>query len=194
MARHRRAAPAGDDIDGGHPRSAPRSGRSCVGDRSAASPAQRRTSSIGLLIMVSGMYGVLVEGRSWYSWVEQHAPIPSDALKRFSDAFVETGSRARVRHRRRGHAAVDRRDDRVPDPRRSIGARARNADADLLGDPRDRHGDRVGAGRGRARAHRSRRARRSRSPSIGVGRDRQHRQPRAAVADAAWSAPAADRT
>lgn len=46
---------------------------------------------IGLLIMVSGMYGVLVEGRSWYAWVEQHAPIPADALKRMSDAFVETG-------------------------------------------------------------------------------------------------------
>jgi len=46
---------------------------------------------IGVLIMVSGMYGVLVEGRSWYSWIEQHAPIPSDALHRFAAAFVETG-------------------------------------------------------------------------------------------------------
>jgi predicted PurR-regulated permease PerM len=46
---------------------------------------------VGLLIMVSGMFGVLVEGRSWYSWIEQHAPIPSDALHRFAAAFVETG-------------------------------------------------------------------------------------------------------
>ncbi len=47
--------------------------------------------AIGVLIMVSGMYGVLVEGRSWYSWIEQHAPIPADALQRFAAAFVETG-------------------------------------------------------------------------------------------------------
>ncbi len=46
---------------------------------------------VGLLIMVSGMYGVLVEGKTWYSWAEQHAPIPSDALRRFADAYVETG-------------------------------------------------------------------------------------------------------
>ncbi len=46
---------------------------------------------IGILIMVSGMWGVLVEGRSWYSWIEQHAPVPSDALHRFAAAFVETG-------------------------------------------------------------------------------------------------------
>jgi predicted PurR-regulated permease PerM len=46
---------------------------------------------VGMLIMVSGMYGVLVEGRTWYSWAEKHAPIPSDALHRFAAAFVETG-------------------------------------------------------------------------------------------------------
>ncbi len=46
---------------------------------------------IGVLIMVSGMFGVLVDGRSWYSWIEQHAPVPSDALHRFAAAFVETG-------------------------------------------------------------------------------------------------------
>lgn len=46
---------------------------------------------IGVLIMVSGMYGILVEGRTWYSWIEQHAPIPADALQRFAAAFVETG-------------------------------------------------------------------------------------------------------
>ncbi len=47
--------------------------------------------AIGILIMVSGMFGVLIDGRSWYSWVEQHAPIPADALHRFAAAFVETG-------------------------------------------------------------------------------------------------------
>lgn len=46
---------------------------------------------IGLLIMISGIYGVLTEGRGWYSWAEQHAPIPSDAFHRFAAAFVETG-------------------------------------------------------------------------------------------------------
>ena len=46
---------------------------------------------VGVLIMVSGMYGVLVEGRSWYAWAEQHAPVPADALNRFAAAFVETG-------------------------------------------------------------------------------------------------------
>lgn len=46
---------------------------------------------IGILIMVSGMYAVLVEGRAWYAWAEQHAPVPADALKRFADAYVETG-------------------------------------------------------------------------------------------------------
>jgi predicted PurR-regulated permease PerM len=46
---------------------------------------------IGLLIMISGIYGVLTEGRSWYSWAEQHAPIPSNAFHRFAAAFVETG-------------------------------------------------------------------------------------------------------
>ena len=46
---------------------------------------------IGLLIMVSGIYGVLVEGRTWYAWAERHAPIPADALNRFASAFVETG-------------------------------------------------------------------------------------------------------
>ena len=47
--------------------------------------------AIGTLIMVSGIYGVLVEGRTWYSWAEQHAPVPADAFHRFAAAFVETG-------------------------------------------------------------------------------------------------------
>jgi len=46
---------------------------------------------IGLLIMVTGIYGVLVEGRGWYGWAERHAPISTDSLHRFAAAFVETG-------------------------------------------------------------------------------------------------------
>jgi predicted PurR-regulated permease PerM len=46
---------------------------------------------IGLLILVTGMYGVLVEGRAWYAWAEAHAPVPASTLRRLADAFVETG-------------------------------------------------------------------------------------------------------
>jgi len=46
---------------------------------------------IGLLILVTGMYGVLVEGRAWYAWAEAHAPVPASSLRRLADAFVETG-------------------------------------------------------------------------------------------------------
>ena len=46
---------------------------------------------IGLLIFVSGMYAVLVEGRAWYAWIEQHAPVPASTVKRLAGAFVETG-------------------------------------------------------------------------------------------------------
>lgn len=46
---------------------------------------------IGMLIMVSGMYGVLVEGRGWYAWIEKHAPMPASSVQRFADAFRETG-------------------------------------------------------------------------------------------------------
>jgi predicted PurR-regulated permease PerM len=46
---------------------------------------------IGMLIMVSGMYGVLVEGRDWYAWIEKHAPMPASSVQRFADAFRETG-------------------------------------------------------------------------------------------------------
>lgn len=46
---------------------------------------------IGLLIMVTGMYGVLVDGRAWYAWAEDHAPISRGQFRRFGDAFVETG-------------------------------------------------------------------------------------------------------
>jgi predicted PurR-regulated permease PerM len=46
---------------------------------------------IGLLILVTGMYGMLVQGTSWYRWLEQHAPMSSENFRRFADAFVETG-------------------------------------------------------------------------------------------------------
>jgi predicted PurR-regulated permease PerM len=44
-----------------------------------------------LLILVTGMYGVLVEGRGWYAWIERHAPVTPAELKRLAAAFVETG-------------------------------------------------------------------------------------------------------
>lgn len=46
---------------------------------------------IGLLIFVSGIYGVLTEGKDWYAWIRQHAPISASSLDRFAAAFVETG-------------------------------------------------------------------------------------------------------
>jgi predicted PurR-regulated permease PerM len=46
---------------------------------------------IGLLILVSGIYGVLVEGEAWYAWAEQHAPMQPATLGRLAGAFVETG-------------------------------------------------------------------------------------------------------
>jgi predicted PurR-regulated permease PerM len=46
---------------------------------------------IGLLIMVTGMYGVLVSGAGWYAWIEEHGPIPPAHLARYCGAFIETG-------------------------------------------------------------------------------------------------------
>jgi len=46
---------------------------------------------IGLLVMVTGMYGVLVNGRGWYAWLEKHAPIAPAHLARYGAAFTETG-------------------------------------------------------------------------------------------------------
>ncbi len=47
--------------------------------------------AIGMLILISGIYGVLVEGRGWYAWVERHAPCSPSTVSRFAAAFVETG-------------------------------------------------------------------------------------------------------
>jgi predicted PurR-regulated permease PerM len=46
---------------------------------------------IGILVMVTGIYGVLVNGGSWYDWVAKHTPLSNGLLDRFSDAFMETG-------------------------------------------------------------------------------------------------------
>jgi predicted PurR-regulated permease PerM len=46
---------------------------------------------VGLLIMVTGMYGVLVEGPGWYQWLERHTPLVPAHFRRFGDAFMETG-------------------------------------------------------------------------------------------------------
>lgn len=46
---------------------------------------------VGLLIMVTGMFGVLVEGKDWYRWIERHTPLTSVHFARFRDAFLETG-------------------------------------------------------------------------------------------------------
>lgn len=46
---------------------------------------------VGLLVMVMGIYGVLVEGSAWYHWVERHTPLDERHFHRLRDAFMETG-------------------------------------------------------------------------------------------------------
>lgn len=46
---------------------------------------------IGLVVLLAGTYALLVEGRSWYAWAEDHAPMGPKAVRRFAAAFVETG-------------------------------------------------------------------------------------------------------
>lgn len=46
---------------------------------------------IGLLVMVTGIYGVLVFGPSWYAWCERHVPLDERHFRRLGDVFVETG-------------------------------------------------------------------------------------------------------
>jgi predicted PurR-regulated permease PerM len=46
---------------------------------------------IGLFVLLAGIYAMLVEGRRWYAWAEDHLPIGPQAWHRFSAAFVETG-------------------------------------------------------------------------------------------------------
>lgn len=46
---------------------------------------------IGVVVLLAGTYALLVEGRSWYAWAEDHAPMGPKAVRRFAAAFVETG-------------------------------------------------------------------------------------------------------
>ena len=46
---------------------------------------------IGLVIAIAGTFAVLVDGETWYAWIERHAPISPSALRRLADAFEETG-------------------------------------------------------------------------------------------------------
>jgi predicted PurR-regulated permease PerM len=46
---------------------------------------------IGLFVLVSGIYAVLVDGDRWYAWIERHAPVAPPTVRRLADAFVETG-------------------------------------------------------------------------------------------------------
>lgn len=46
---------------------------------------------IGLVVLVSGVYALLIEGRNWYAWADDHLPMTPRAFRRFAAAFVETG-------------------------------------------------------------------------------------------------------
>lgn len=46
---------------------------------------------IGLLILITGMYGMIVEGPKWRAWMDRVAPMSPSSVKRLADAFVETG-------------------------------------------------------------------------------------------------------
>lgn len=46
---------------------------------------------IGVLILVTGMFGMIVEGEKWKAWMYKVAPFQPRTLDRLSDAFIETG-------------------------------------------------------------------------------------------------------
>lgn len=46
---------------------------------------------IGVLILVTGIFGLLIEGDKWYAWIEQNAPVAPTTTRRLADAFIETG-------------------------------------------------------------------------------------------------------
>lgn len=46
---------------------------------------------MGLVVLFAGMYGMLVEGRHWYTWICQNAPFDKKTVRRFAEAFTETG-------------------------------------------------------------------------------------------------------
>jgi predicted PurR-regulated permease PerM len=46
---------------------------------------------IGLVILLAGIYALLVDGKTWYRWAEEHAPMGARVLRRLAEAFNETG-------------------------------------------------------------------------------------------------------
>jgi len=46
---------------------------------------------IGLVILIAGTYAMLIDGDRAYAWIERHAPISAPVLRRFANAFTETG-------------------------------------------------------------------------------------------------------
>lgn len=46
---------------------------------------------IGLFIFISSVYVVLADGPKAYHWLERHSPLDHRTLKRFANAFMETG-------------------------------------------------------------------------------------------------------
>jgi len=46
---------------------------------------------IGLVILPAGIYAMLVDGGRWYAWLESHAPVGPRVVRRFAEAFTETG-------------------------------------------------------------------------------------------------------
>ncbi|HUQ03139.1 MAG TPA: AI-2E family transporter [Kofleriaceae bacterium] len=46
---------------------------------------------IGLFIFISSVYVVLSDGPAAYHWLERHSPLEQRTLKRFANAFIETG-------------------------------------------------------------------------------------------------------
>lgn len=46
---------------------------------------------IGVLILLTGIFGLMLEGDAWYAWIEKNAPVAPSTVRRLADAFVETG-------------------------------------------------------------------------------------------------------
>jgi predicted PurR-regulated permease PerM len=65
------------------------------GDRAVALAKTIFTSAanivIGLVIVVAGIYSMLLQGKRWYAWAVERAPVGSHALGRMAAAFTETG-------------------------------------------------------------------------------------------------------
>ena len=46
---------------------------------------------VGLVVLIMGIYAFLVEGKSWWAWLQENAPMDRKVLRRYAEAFVETG-------------------------------------------------------------------------------------------------------